>query len=278
MSTDVVLDGPTDTAGFRRHARALVARGVPPAAVCWRVAGDAPTLLGDAHRCDDPHAAPAGAPPLRVPASFVALCDDVLLHREPQRFALMYRLLWRLREDPAAWHDRLHPDRRQAEQLARDVRHDLHDMRAYVRFTPVDTPQGVCHVAWFEPTHHVVAANATFFSRRFARMRWAILTPDLSMAWDGERLSFGPGGDRRDAPPPDAGAALWLTYYQHIFNPARLKVDTLVRQMPQRYWANLPEAQLIEPLVAGAQARADAMVAAEPTAPRRIRPIVAPDR
>ena len=185
----------------------------------------------------------------------------------------MYRLLWRVSRGALDWSDRLDPDRRRAEQLAREVRHDLHDMRAYVRFTPVETPTGTRHIAWFEPEHHVVAANAPFFCRRFAQMRWAILTPQASLDWDGARLTVGPPGHRRDAPPADAGADLWLTYYQHIFNPARLKVDTLMRQMPQRFWENLPEAVLIRPLVAEAEARAQAMVAAEPTAPRRIKPI-----
>jgi uracil-DNA glycosylase len=109
--------------------------------------------------------------------------------------------------------------------------------------------------------------------RRLAQMRWAILTPDRSVAWDGEGLAFGPGAHRRDAPAPDAGGALWLTYYEHIFNPARLKTGAMVKEMPRRYWVNLPEAALIAPLVAAATARSEAMVAAGATVPRRTKPI-----
>lgn len=98
------------------------------------------------------------------------------------------------------------------------------------------------------------------------------------MSWDGHTLETGPGGRREDAPPPDAGAALWLTYYRSIFNPARLKVAMMEREMPRRYWANLPEAALIEPLVAQAGGRVQAMLAAEPTSPRRIREIERPRR
>lgn len=271
----VVLSGPGDIAGFRRHARALQRAGVPPADVAWVVDGEATSLWDTVDTPPSAAAAPAtmAATPLRVPANFVTLCDSALLHREPQRHALMYRLLWGLQHDRASWHDRLHPDRRRAEQLAREVQHDLHQMRAFVRFTPVESPQGTRHIAWFEPEHHVVEANAPFFTRRFAQMRWAILTPDVSLAWDGVLMKVGPGGDRRDAPPPDADADLWLTYYRHIFNPARLKVDAMVREMPQRYWANLPEAQLIEPLVAAAAERTDAMVRAAPSEPRRVKPM-----
>ena len=161
-------------------------------------------------------------------------------------------------------------------------------MRAFVRFTPV-WPEGEgegvggggtgegssepCHIAWFEPQHHIVEANAAFFMRRFAQMRWAILSPDCCVQWDGQSLQVRAGARREEAPPPDAGAALWLTYYQHIFNPARLKLAQMRKEMPQRYWHALPEAALIAPLVAAASARSEAMVAAEPSAPRRIKPM-----
>ena len=48
------------------------------------------------------------------------------------------------------------------------------------------------------------------------------------------------------------------------------------REMPRRYWANLPEATLIAPLVAQAGDRVQTMLAAGPTAPRRIREIDRP--
>jgi DNA polymerase len=107
--------------------------------------------------------------------------------------------------------------------------------------------------------------------RRFARMHWAILTPGRCVEWDGAELRFGPGADRREKPPPDAGESLWLTYYAHIFNPARLKLAMMRREMPRRYWHNLPEAALIEPLSAAAGERSRAMIAASPTPARRIR-------
>lgn len=285
----VRLDSPIDVDGFRRHARALVMRRVRPDDVQWLCEGDA-FDSGDlwssgasepsgsssevsTSMAPSPFSDLNDAPRFNVPASFVDLCRRVLLHRDPQRFALMYRLLWRVREDPRFWHDELNSERRLAEQWAREVGHEIHKMRAFVRFTPVESDSGTRHIAWFEPEHHVVEANAPFFVRRFAQMRWAIVTPLRSIEWDGERLIVGPGGDRRDAPPPDAGAGLWLTYYRNIFNPARLKIDMMVREMPRRYWKNLPEAALIEPLIASADQRAQDMVDAEPTSPRKSTPM-----
>lgn len=60
-----------------------------------------------------------------------------------------------------------------------------------------------------------------------------------------------------------------MTYYRHIFNPARLKTDMMKKEMPQRYWRNLPEAALITELTHGAHERSGRMVEAEATTPRK---------
>ena len=284
----VRLAHATDLAGFRTAARALVQAGVAPLAVHWVVAeahgnngaggmadlfdtlpADQPAQEGQPAGLDDLHnlavlrAAPA------VPRSFVADCERLVLHANPARFALMYRLLWRHAHEPGLRHDELDPDRQLARHMVHAVARDLHKMRAFVRFRQVQDEAGTLHVAWFEPDHHIVQVNAGFFARRFAGMRWAILTPECSLRWDGTALDVGPGAQRSDAPPPDAGEALWLTYYRHIFNPARLKLDMMRKEMPRRYWHNLPEAQLIGEMAQSALQRSAHMVAAEPSTPRR---------
>jgi DNA polymerase len=100
-------------------------------------------------------------------------------------------------------------------------------------------------------------------------MRWSILTPYCSAHWDGERLLLGDGASRADAPGDDALEPLWRTYYASIFNPARLKVRTMTREMPVRYWKNLPEAQMIPDLVREAHPRTHEMVEQPPTSPRK---------
>lgn len=296
----VRLDGPVDFDGFRLAARRLVLDGVAPETVEWTTGEDGGDLWSTAEDVDantagatsaaepiddrsrrttsEARAASAASAAFTVPASFLSLCRSALLHREPRRFELLHRLLSRLRTDPARWHDRFDEDRRHAERLAREVRHEIHKTHAFVRFVPVEDTDGERLVAWFEPEHHVLEAASPFFARRFANLRWTILSPRVSMHWDGVRLCAGPGARRETAPPPDAGAALWLTYYRSIFNPARLKLAMMTREMPRRYWANLPEAALIEPLVAQADERVRDMLDAGPTAPRRIRPIVLPPR
>lgn len=151
------------------------------------------------------------------------------------------------------------------EALAKAVRRDAHKMHAFLRFRA--TPDGR-HTAWFEPAHHILRAEAPFFVRRFAALRFVILTPEASAAWDGVALTFGPGATRADAPPEDATAALWNAYYAAIFNPARLKPAAMRAEMPKKYWTNLPEATLIPSLIAGAGPRAADMVARAAAAPR----------
>ncbi|MES2993621.1 MAG: UdgX family uracil-DNA binding protein [Pseudomonadota bacterium] len=273
----VTLAGEADVAGFRDAARGLLAHGVAPERVEWQVgsraAGD---LFGDAPVEPTPAAPVSSRPTIRVPAFFVPLCERAALHADPNRFGLLYRLLWRLVHEPGLRDDPLDPDRLAAEQMARTVRREMHKMTAFVRFRPLpSTGEGggaVQHVAWFEPEHHIVEATAPFFARRFAQMHWAILTPERCVRWDGRLLSFGPGARREDAPPADAAEQLWLTYYASIFNPARLKIAMMEKEMPRRYWKNLPEAALIQPLSASSAERSHRMVEQAASEPTRRRP------
>ena len=108
-----------------------------------------------------------------------------------------------------------------------------------------------------------------FFARRFTQMRWAILTPERCMAWNGAAICFSPGAQKSDAPPADAGEALWLTYYQNTFNPARLKLNMMRKEMPRRYWHNLPETQFISAMTASAHERHTRMIEDMPSTPHR---------
>ena len=282
----VMLANATDFAGFRQHARRLLSENIEPGDVQWHCKDAATADLF----ADSPQVAAAGyavpAPvagatsPLSVPPDFVTLCQTVLLHSDAQRFGLLYRLLWRMAHEPGLRHDPLDADRIKAAHLAQAVRRDLHKMKAFVRFRSIEDEafrakpaEGPLHVAWFEPEHHIVEAVTPFFARRFTQMRWAILTPERSVRWDGARAHFGPGAQRDDAPPADAGEQLWLTYYQHIFNPARLKLKMMQKEMPRKYWHNLPEAQFISTLAASANERQQGMVNAAPQAPRRRIPV-----
>ncbi|MFD1712786.1 UdgX family uracil-DNA binding protein [Ottowia sp. GY511] len=195
-----------------------------------------------------------------VSTRFIETASLALLHSDEDRFMRVHAMLERIRKDGRHWNDVLHPEHVHLQALARQVRRDMHKMKAFVRFTRVARSGHEEYVAWFEPRHFVTQATAGFFQRRFATMRWTILTPVGSVRWNGEELIAGPAANRADAPATDSGEALWLTYYERIFNPARIKLNAMRKEMPVHYWKNLPEASRIGPMLAAAPRRVQEMV------------------
>ena len=259
MSVLVTLPSPDAVEAWRAAAKSLRADGVAPERVAWRLEGDPGDLLAEPYA---PRKVAATAP-----KRFAELASRMLLHGDPGRFALAYRLFWRLPAEPRLMERAADPEVAEALRLEKAVRRDMHKMRAFVRFREMALPEGPAFAAWFEPDHHIVEANAPFFVRRFAAMRWTIVTPRRTAVWDGESLSFAPGGRREDAPAEDAMEAAWRRYYGAIFNPARLKPAAMRAEMPKKYWRNLPEAQAIPTLMRQAPARTAEMVAAMPALP-----------
>ncbi len=257
----------TDFDGWRAAARRFRLAGIEPAAARFVVRGGEETgdLFSSAHPGEGDDARREAQ--FSVPRAFVDVAEDVILHRSADRFDLMYRLLWRLKDQPDLMKVVSDPDVADAMERAKNVSRANHKMKAFVRFRLVEDDEGEAYVAWFEPAHRVLERTAGFFARRFATMRWSILTPEASCFWDGQTLVFGPGANPEDAPQDDEIEAFWKTYYASTFNPARLKTKTMQGEMPKRYWKNLPEAQLIPELVAASRARTDTMVQAAPTEP-----------
>jgi DNA polymerase len=245
----VTLDAPDDFDGWRDAARDLAEAGVPASAVVWQAEGEDADLFGS-------QAPQRAAPSFPVPRAFVQLARDVICHSDPERFALLYALLLKLNTNRQALDDEADPLVRRLQALAKEVRRDIHKMHAFVRFREIDGPEDKGRfVAFFEPDHHIVRKASSFFVNRFTNMRWSILTPELSIHWDGDRLTEGPGATRTQAPSGDPLEETWRTYYSSIFNPARLKVGAMLKEMPKKYWRNMPEASLVHPLIAGARNR-----------------------
>ncbi|MCP9626000.1 UdgX family uracil-DNA binding protein [Rhodopseudomonas palustris] len=278
------LDSNTDFDGWRKAARGLVLADVAPADVSWSVASDEPELFdtpelapGSFEEAQAPFTpspsshdtTPSPAQTFNVPARFVDLAKTAILHRDPQRFAYLYQLLWRLRANPELMSIATDPDVARLQAMAKAVRRDEHKMHAFVRFREIGREPKSRYVAWFEPEHHIVELAAPFFARRFADMEWSILTPDVCAHWDGHAVAFTPGVAKSMAPSEDRLEETWLTYYASIFNPARLKTKAMQAEMPKKYWRNLPEAALIKPLIEDAERKTHAMVAAEASVPKK---------
>jgi uracil-DNA glycosylase len=268
----ISLDSEIDFAGWRKAARTLALGHVAPADVIWNVKGDEPELFDSGNT--PPAESPGGT--FNVPAAFVDLAKSVILHSDPERFALLYRVLWRLRSNHDLLQVATDPDVARLHGLAKAVRRDEHKMHAFVRFREIGREPKSRYVAWFEPEHHIVEATALFFARRFADMAWSILTPDVCSHWDGHAISITPGVPKSAAPSQDRLEETWLTYYANIFNPARLKTKAMQSEMPKKYWKNLPEAALIRPLIEQADRLSGEMIAADATEPKKLQRREAP--
>jgi probable DNA metabolism protein len=188
---------------------------------------------------------------LSLPARLMQLLESISCYRVAGRYELMYRLAWRaLYENPKLLEDAADPDVRRATQMAAAIRRDVHKMHAFVRFREIPAEGAEpTYFAWFEPEHEILRRGAVFFVKRFPNMRWTIATPAGSALWNRTSLEF------LDAPALDAKAArdahedLWRLYYRSICNVARINPSAMKREMPQKYWKNLPEAAEIGALL-----------------------------
>ena len=269
MLYQVELEQGAEFERWREVARRLLAAQCAPEQITWNSAQQ-PGLLAASETIPSGKVE-QGAATARVPREFVEAAALAYLHADHDRFAFLYRVLWRLT------HGEVHllevavdPDVVRLHAMTSAVRRDMHKMKAFVRFreTPlsIDAQSGEVaepwFVAWFEPDHHILAAVAPFFMRRFTAMRFSIITPEASVHWDTKTLAFGAGGDKAELPEQDAGEDLWRTYYASIFNPARLKLAAMQSEMPKKYWKNLPEAPLIAQLSSSASRRSETMIGA----------------
>ncbi len=252
----VRLESDVDFDGWRSAARGLAAARVEPHVIVWGTPSLEAGLFGGFEDAPGP---PFGAS-VHTPRAFIEEARLAACHRDPDRFDLLYRVLLRLQREDGLWSRTVDPDIHRLLALAKSVRRDRHKMTAFVRFREIATEAGAAYVAWFEPVHRIVELTSPFFVDRFAGMRWSILTPERSAHWTGADLVFGPGATRGDAPSEDALEAIWRTYYVSIFNPARLKTAAMQREMPKKYWANLPEAALIAGLVRDSAAQESRMI------------------
>jgi len=258
-----------DFDAWRSEARRLLAAETAPEDVHWNDASQASLFHHDPAQADsacnddgsDNHvAANAG---IRIPARMLQLFEACACHRDPARYALMYRLLWRATHgERDLVDDAANEDVNTLTRMAKAVDRDCHKMHAYVRFRemPATLDTGVHFVASYTPEHHILRRAAPFFVERFGTMVWTIATPNGAAHWDRVRLSFLPVDPALALPATDAKEALWLTYYESIFNPARLNVRAMQQHMPRKYWSNLPEAARIPSLIANANRRAGQMV------------------
>ena len=200
----VALANETDWDGWRKASRSLVLGGIPPQEVRWAV------------RSHDED----GGDPLReeqgsfgVSKALVSLASLAIQAREPSRFELLYRLVWRANANERVLEMDADEDIRRAKDLAFAVRAEAHRMRTQVRYLSIEGPHPR-FLGWYEPAHFVLEANAP--ADRQALSGSCLLDHDA-----GRWRALGRGGDcasrpasARDGVHDDAGLRSWWRKHQ----------------------------------------------------------------
>ena len=234
-----------DFESWRAAARRFLSRGIPPDQIIW-TGEDQGGLFSESTVSPDSE--------LKVSAEFVKLAESVACVDDAAKWPLLYRILFRLRhENRQLLSIESDADVRTARVMEKAVSRDVHKFHAFVRFRRVEADGEEIFVAWHEPQHFTVERAVPFFARRFGSMKFSILTPRGCAHWDLKELKFSATATRSMAPSADETEEFWLLYYRSIFNPFRLKIKAMKKELPVRHWATLPEAALIPDLIRQAE-------------------------
>ena len=217
----IQLNGGADLQGFRQALRILIWCSIPSEQITWSIRNE-PDLFGG----QMPAVYGAAGKPIILPRPVADLIRLVVCHSDPEKYALLYSLVWRMRRPkdplPELYKVATDPLVSKLNLMAKAVSRDIHKMHAFLRFREVNDPViGERFVAWFEPEHFILEETSQFFVDRFGSLDWTILTPKGSMWWDRKELAIGPPASRSDAPEADAFEIGWRTYYESTYNPAR---------------------------------------------------------
>ena len=244
-----------DFESWREKAREHLQRNTRPDAIQWDFGeNDQPLLFQTADAGTFERRA------VRMPRAFVESAQTIAMHRDPNRWALLYRVAWRIQnENPNLMHVEVDDDIRAMAMMDKAIARDIHKMRAFVRFKRVEHEGQEQFVAWYPPDHYILEANTPFFVNRFGGMPFAILTPDRSLVWNLREVEYGEGVPRSQAPSEDDFDELWRTYYGSIYNPARRNLTAMRAEMPVRRWIDLPESRIIHELVRTSRDRVETM-------------------
>lgn len=245
-----------DFEDWRNTARNYLMKGVMPESGVWENSLLSPDIM-----TFGTNATPGRS--LSVPAAFLEKARTISRHTSPKRWMLLYAALYRLVKDERHLFDlAADPLVRQLSLMEKSVRRDAHKAKAFVRFKKaLDDNQEEHFFAWHQSDHDILPLVAPFFGRRFEITKWTIMSPQRCVTWDGKLLSYTVGIQKADIREPlDKMEDLWRAYYRATFNPARISINAMTREMPRRYWPTMPETSIIKELINEAPSCVKAMI------------------
>ncbi len=279
-------------ATWRRAARVLLRQGSEPLQVEWveseAEAGAATPGVPATESAfatagaSGPAIAAAAAPGLAtpvIPRELLSWLKTAACFRAPDRWALLYRVLWRWTRSERNVLDPGDPDGALLDQRIRTIERETEDLLTLTLFRRRDPSMGPPEfVGWYEPHHDLLERAAVWFAERMGNSTWMLATPHGAVFWNGMLLRT----DRplraqceQAAPASAASAAgalsgeavtstpteaLWLAYYSNA-------VNSLPSPVPLRYWRMPPAGPPLPAHLARERSRLGAQSAAV-TVPR----------
>lgn len=252
---------------WKARARKSLYIGLSPKHICWSTEGNSLDLGFSKNVWVEKRTQ------IKVPQQFLDIAQTVACHSDESKWDLLYRMLWRLtHEESKLMSIQCDDDVIKMNLMRKQVSRDIHKMTAFVRFRKIEGADFEQYMAWHIPDHFIIKRASSFFIRRFGSIHWSILTPKGSMLWDTKEIYFGEAVFDDPFQGKDSVETLWKTYYASVFNPARIKVNAMKKEMPVRYWKTLPEAELIPKLLKQAPKRVSEMKTLQATSARNFIP------
>ena len=110
---------------------------------------------------------------MALPRAAAEMIDAVVCHSDPEKYALLYALVWRLTHGERGLMEVMSdPLVNRLALMAKTIKRDLHKMHAFVRFRQVEGEGAERFIAWFEPDHFIIEATARFLRGSLPR-RWS---------------------------------------------------------------------------------------------------------
>lgn len=194
---------------WRKSARIGLEKGVPPE----RFDPELPEMcLGDEA---------LAVPSAMVPRQFLKFARRVALHNSPERWTLLYSLLWRLHHgEGAIMRDMEDAQVKRAVFMFKAVGRDLMKMKVFVKFRD---SHGL-KVAWYKPDHFIEEELARYFVKRDRDQVWLLHTPHLTVRWNKAEIEFSGGLAQPPRFMTDDHEEVWRRYYHAQFDPWREKI------------------------------------------------------
>ncbi|MFL9910964.1 UdgX family uracil-DNA binding protein [Paraburkholderia sp. RL17-337-BIB-A] len=186
---------------------------------------------------------------LAIPRELLSWLRTAACFRAPDRWSLVYRVLWRWTHGERKVLDLDDPDGALLDQRIHTVEHETDDLLTLTLFRRRDPSMGPPEfVGWYEPHHDLLERAAARFAARMGESTWMLATPHGAVFWNGMLLRSGRPlveeheqtsqaltanamtGEAVTSTPTEA---LWLAYYASAFNAQPSPV-------PLRYWRMPP--------------------------------------